>query len=312
MFADDSNMFISGKNLTELINIVNTEMINIVEWLRVNKLSLNLKKTHFIIFSKGRPSIKIDKSTQINDNMNNNNNETTKIIFKPSLPQDTKLIIDNVPVERKTCTKFLGVMIDERLTFQDHIKYIKGKIARGLGILYKSRSVLNKRTLIQLYNSFLCPYLNYCITVWGNTLPTYLGPINSIQRRAIRVISNKTRRDDADPLFKELKVLTFRELYAFNIQITMYKYYHGDLPQIFEPFFTFNRQLHQYETKSKRNLHTAIAKSNQMSSSIRVLGPRSFNHFKDQIDIKVHISTYKILLKSTIIETGIDFLNVTY
>ena len=311
MFADDSNMFISGTNLTELINTVNEEMINVVEWLRVNKLSLNLKKTHFIIFSKGRPSIKINTSTRTNENTNNNNNETTKILFKPPLPADTKLIIDNVNVERKTCTKFLGVMLDERLSFQDHIKYIKGKIARGLGILYKSRTILNKQTLIQLYNSFLSPYLNYCITVWGNTLSTYLGPINSIQRRAVRVISNKTKRDDADPLFKELKILTFRELYAFNVQITMYKYYHGDLPKIFEPFFTFNRQLHQYETKSKHNLHTAIGRTNQLSSSIRVLGARSFNYFKDLIDITIHISTYKILLKSTIIDSGIEFLDVT-
>ena len=86
---------------------------------------------------------------------------------------------------------------------------------------------------------------------------------------------------------------------------------HGDLPKIFEPFFTFNRQLHQYETKSKHNLHTAIGRTNQLSSSIRVLGARSFNYFKDLIDITIHISTYKILLKSTIIDSGIEFLDVT-
>ena len=75
--------------------------------------------------------------------------------------------------------------------------------------------------------------------------------------------------------------------------------------------FTFNRHLHQYETKSKHNLHTAIGRTNQLSPSIRVLGARSFNYFKDLIDITIHVSTYKILLKSTIIDSGIEFLDVT-
>ena len=91
----------------------------------------------------------------------------------------------------------------------------------------------------------------------------------------------------------------------------MYRYYHGDLPKIFEPFFTFNRQLHQYETKSKHNLHTAIGRTNQLSSSIRVLGARSFNYFKNLIPITIHITTYKKLLKATIIDFGIEFLDVT-
>ena len=308
MFADDSNMFLSGNNLEQLITTMNTEMTNVVEWLRANKLSLNLKKTHFIIFSKGRPSTIIPNRGQ--HNSNNNNEQTHKINFNPKLPPTTKLIIDNVPVTRKTCTKFLGVIIDERLTFKEHIRHIKGKISRGLGILYKSKSILNKPTLIQLYNSFICPYLNYCITVWGNTLPTYLAPINSIQRRAIRVIAGKTRRDDADPLFKDLKILKFRELYAFNIQTLMHQYYHSNLPKIFEPFFTFNYQLHKYETKSKHNLHVAVGKSPQLASSIRILGARSFNHFKSKLDIQFQLPTYKVLLKAEVMNNGIDYLDI--
>ena len=50
LFADDSNMFVSGKNPAELVNIMNAEMTKIVNWLKTNKLSLNLKTNHFIIF----------------------------------------------------------------------------------------------------------------------------------------------------------------------------------------------------------------------------------------------------------------------
>ena len=313
LFADDSNMFISGKNLDNLINTMNLEMTKVVEWLRVNKLSLNLKKTHFIIFSKGRPSKPVKPPTNLitNTNSSNNNPPKIKINFKPKLDPGTKLIIDGTSIDRKSSTKFLGVIVDERLSFTDHIKYTKGKIARGLGILYKSRRILDKSTLTQLYNSFLCPYLNYCITVWGNTLPTYLAPIESIQRRAIRVISHKTRRDDVQPLFKERKILTFKELYAFNIQIIMYKFYHQDLPKIFEPLFSFNRNLHRYETKSQHNLHVALGRTPQSSLSIRVIGARSYNHFINLLEIKCHIFTYKLHLKNYLHDNGADYLNIT-
>ena len=200
--------------------------------------------------------------------------------------------------------------MDELLSFEHHTKHIRGKLARGVGILYKGRKSLDKSSLIQLYNSFLCPYLNYCLTVWGNTFQTNIAPLEKIQRRAIRVISGLKRQDSVSKTFIDLKILTLKQLYAYNIQILMYKYYHGDLPHIFEQFFTLNNQIHQYNTKSKHNFHVAFGKSHQMATSIRIVGVRSFNHFKKTIEIKYKISTYKKHLKNIIISEGINYLAI--
>ena len=111
LFADDSNMFVSGKNPNELVNIMNAEMTKIVNWLGTNKLSLNLKiKQHFIIFRKKRGKITLQ-----ND-----------------------LIIDDVVIGRTNHTRFLGVMVDQHLTFESHVKYIKGKISRVKKGLFES------------------------------------------------------------------------------------------------------------------------------------------------------------------------------
>ena len=59
LFADDSNMFLSGRNCDDLINVMNEEMVKIVDWLNANKLSLNLKKTHFMIFRRKRGKVTI-------------------------------------------------------------------------------------------------------------------------------------------------------------------------------------------------------------------------------------------------------------
>ena len=106
---------------------------------------------------------------------------------KINLSNDLK--INNVVISQVENTKFLGVVIDPFLNFYDHIQYLKGKVSRGLGILYRGRKFLSKKTMLTLYNVFVYPYLIYCNQVWGNTYKTYLDPLVKIQKRAVRVIS---------------------------------------------------------------------------------------------------------------------------
>ena len=137
LFADDSNMFASGNDPSELVRKTNEEIEKILSWLDVNKLSLNVKKTHFMVFRNNRRKLTI---------------------------HDT-LMIRGHEIEIVESTKFLGVYLDSGLTWRNHIDYIKGKIARGIGILCKARKYLKENTLITLYYSFIYPYLCYCIEV---------------------------------------------------------------------------------------------------------------------------------------------------
>ena len=117
-FADDSNLFKNGKDITKLEEELNEILSNISEWLKVNKRSLNVKKTHYMIFSKRK--------------------------IKPGVPKPSvNLSIDGQTLSEVEKTKFLGVIIDNKLTWEHHIKYISGKIARGIGILIKAKDILN-------------------------------------------------------------------------------------------------------------------------------------------------------------------------
>ena len=103
LFADDTNVFTIGKDVRQLIAIMNNELTKIVEWLNVNKLALNVKETHHINFCSSRNRI-------IND---------------------TDIKINGQTVAHVACTKFLGVLIDEKLSWTNHIKSIKMKISEG-------------------------------------------------------------------------------------------------------------------------------------------------------------------------------------
>ena len=69
--------------------------------------------------------------------------------------------------------KFLGAILDEKLTFKEHIEYVAKKLSIGIGFLYRAREALNYKQLTLLYNAILVPHINYCNLVWGINYPVH-------------------------------------------------------------------------------------------------------------------------------------------
>ena len=205
LFADDSNLFISGNDADLIMETLNTELKEISLWLKANKLSLNIKKTHFMIFSsKNKPH------------------------------PDMNINIDGEIINETSKTKFLGVIIDNKLSWKDHILYISGKLAKGTGVILKARKYLMKETLISLYYSFVYPYLIYCNHVWGGgggglACKTYMNTLFLLQKRIIRIIAGVNRRSHTDPIFKGLKLLKCNDINSYLIGRLMHRIYDGDI-----------------------------------------------------------------------------------
>ena len=155
MFADDTNIFIKGCDLNNIISILNSELKNISTWFQANQLSLNVSKTHYMIFSNCRAKA------------------------------HSTVNIDGHELEMVSCTKFLGVKIDDKLTWKEHISYVKHKLMKSLGILYKIRNVLTRKWRIKLYKTFVLPHLNYCNIVWASTYQSSLKDLFIVQKKAL-------------------------------------------------------------------------------------------------------------------------------
>ena len=108
-------------------------------------------------------------------------------------------------------TKFLGVVIDDKLNWSDHILYIKNKISKSIGIIHKTRTFLDINTLSNLYFTFIYPYLIYCIEIRGNSNYSHLNPIIKIQKKGIRAISFAHNLDPTSPLFRRLNFLNLKK-----------------------------------------------------------------------------------------------------
>ena len=174
-----TNVFTIGKDVRQLIAIMNNELTKIVQWLNVNKLSLNVKKTHYMIFTLSRNHIINDTDIKINGQM----------------------------VARVACTKFLGVLVDEKLSWANHIKSIKMKISKGTEILNKAKQHINLSALVTLYHSFFYPYLTYCLEVWGGAGDVYLLSLFKLQKRVVRLMKSLPLRAHTEPIFLDGKLL---------------------------------------------------------------------------------------------------------
>ena len=226
MFADDSNVFTSGPNLKDIETIMNNEIPLLIDWLRANRLSLNVDKTHVMIF--GPP--------------------------KKTKPPDTNIYIEGKILEVVKSTKFLGLILDSGLTWKNHIHLLSTKIAKSIGIISLARQTLTKKSLIQLYYSFIFPYLSYCTVVWGKNFESTLWPIFRLQKISLRIIGSIPRRGTTSTLCKNNKILKLPDIYTLSVSIFMFNYKNSLLPESFNNLFQENNQVHPYQTRNRNNL----------------------------------------------------------
>ena len=175
--AENQHKEITGPlDVSVLFSTVNRELQNVNEWFISNKLSLNVKKTKFSIFCEA----------------------SRRGDLPLVLP---KLFINNQVIKTQLSIKLLGILLDENLSWKEHLKLTENKISKNIGLIYKAKPYLNKDTLLALYFSYIHSYIIYTNLVCSSTKRTYLRKINSQQKHALRLIHNKNRFYHSKELF---------------------------------------------------------------------------------------------------------------
>jgi len=219
LFVDDTTLYYSSPHIPNLYEIMNKELDSLTDWFRANKLSLNVSKTNYMIFS----------------NIN-------------SKQHAMEIKLTNTTITKKNCVKFLGVFIDENLNWNEHIKVIKQKISRSFFAINRAKHVLNKKHLVTLYYSLVYPYLTYGITLWGANYGTHLTKLVMIQKKIIRVIAGASYYAHTEPIFKYLRVLKLTDIYKIQGLKYVLNFLHNVLPSSLSNLFTLSRTVHEHST----------------------------------------------------------------
>ena len=112
-----------------------------------------------------------------------------------------KLFINNQVIKRQWSIKFLRILLDENLSWKEHLKLTENKFVKNIWLIYKAKPYLNKDLILALYFSYIHSYVNYAYLVWESANRTYLWKINSQQKHALRLIHNKNRFYHSKELF---------------------------------------------------------------------------------------------------------------
>ena len=168
------------------------------------------------------------------------------------------LLINGNRISEVNETKFLGVIMDNKLNWSPHVMHISKKISKGSGIILKAIKVFENETLFSLYYTFIHPYLNYCIRVWGKAYDTRLHHLIVLQNKAIRIINGIPPRTNVYNLYAMRNILSVKRLYSYNVGLFMYRYSNQLLLDVFNNHFFKLADVHEYSTRNASTQHVYV------------------------------------------------------
>ena len=245
----------------------------------------------------------------IND-LGNVSNILVLILFADDKPRqkrilhnDLSIMINDCVIDRVKEVVFLGVILDEHISWKPHISHVARKISKSIGIIYKASFFLSKSSLCKLYYSLVYPYLQYCITVWGSTYPSNLKRIILLQKRIMRILNKEPFDAHSDPIFSELKILKFDKIYLYHlgkfmcVNKCMYLYHNNLLPSSFDNLFPRMNQIHKYDTRFSHLYHIPFCRTNIRTFSAIFQAPKFFNTLDGDIRDAPSVSLFQSRLK---------------
>ena len=281
LYADDTVLCFDDDNFKTLISNVNSELENIYKWLAANKLTLNIKKSKYMIISKRKFPM-----------------EYLGIMFNGK--------------ELKSCEsyKYLGVYFDKDLNWKTHIQYITQKISKACGSIAKIRKCVDINTLREVYHALIHSYLRYGIIAWGSAAKTALQPLQVAVNRAIRIMcSAPLGRIDVDPLFEILSILKNDDLYALEVAKFMFKSKNNLLPvNIANYFQTRPTPVPRYNLRNRRinPLPLVIHRTVTGGKSINMRGNELWNYIPEHVKQSDSPNAFKTKLKVWMLSQNIS------
>ncbi|MCP4484330.1 MAG: reverse transcriptase family protein [Flavobacteriaceae bacterium] len=281
LFADDTNIYLEAGDLNSLTQTINKELSKVKSWLDCNKLALNIDKTNFVLFHSPR-----------------------KI-----LPDQINIKFGHKKVSRAKYVKFLGILLDEHLSWKYHITELHKKLSKTSGIFFKIRHYIPLQPLISLYHSLFSSFLSYGITAWGLTYGTYLKPLFLLQKKILRCISFQNFIAPSAPIFHSLKILKLEDMIHSNVLNFAYKAMNKLSPTCFHNFFTPNSSVHRFGTRqvTRGDLFKSLKNTTLYGlKTIQYFGSKLWNTLPLFIRVSGSASVFRSNLKTFFLDSYLN------
>ena len=251
IFADDTTIICSDSDVQRLTINLNRDLTNIFGWTCSNKLCINSKKTHELIFYPKNVRMEIQN-----------------------------LFINQDSVKISSNCKFLGIFIDSKLGFETHIRHICSKLSRAVGAMFRVRKLVPHSAMMNIYYTLFYPHLIYCNLVWSGTSQIYLNQIFLLQKKAVRIICNESYLAHTNELFLKCKILKFADIRKYLLCL----YYYQNKSK-------FSVVDHPYMTRNRMQAQPEFQRLKLTQRSIHFAAPHAWNELPDFLkDLKSSFS----------------------
>lgn len=264
MYADDTSVLITAKTLEELSEKCSLLVKDIVKWFSQNKLYLNFSKTCFIKFNASR----YNNQANVNVSLNSTTN-----------------------LQELSETKFLGLVIDEHLTWNSQCQNLISKLNTLCYQIRNLRNVLDMKNLISFYNAQVVSRLTYGVIFWGSA--TTASKVFIAQKRILRTMVKVNKRFSCRELFKKLNLMTLPALYFY--QVLQFIYQRKDM-------LREHSNLHSYNTRDLGYLQVPTHRLAITEKYVIIKGIRLFNQLPRPIRLITNPLHFKVEIKKLLLE----------
>ena len=261
-YADDTSFVISGSNQLQLANRCNVVLDSLAGWFSTNLLCLNPSKTQCIRF------------------------HTYQRDCAP-----VNISINDIQIKMVKSTNFLGLIIDEHLSWEPHCGSMVCKL-NSMCFLFRSlRRILTLRQLIMLYHAQAESRLRYGITLWGAS--SHAGEVFMGQKRLMRCLLGLHFTDSCRNVFKDLRIMTLTSLYIYEVCLYIFKN---------KCSFLRNSDLHTFDTRFKSDFYVPYARLDVTKKQPRLIGQLIFNKLPPGIKGHASFHIFKCSLKDLLLK----------
>ena len=211
------------------------------------------------------------------------------MINKSNSRLNINIYINNHKIEQVYQIKYLGVIIDCKLQWKEHIKSVENKIAKSCGLISKIRHYVDQESLRKLYYAHVYSHLQYAVLAWGGSNMSRLHNMNKMHNKIIRLMSLtgslKELKISADALFKSAGLLKIREIYNLELAKFMYRVCNNSVPMNQRNMYVKIDTRHRYPTTSSRRriFYPPRAKSKSYLLWISNVGIKLWESIDDKI-----------------------------
>ena len=260
-YADDNTPYTSGATIDDVIKKLENDSVLLFKWFSDNQMKANKDKCHLLVNCKDRVIMKVGETD----------------------------------IRSSNCEKLLGVKIDSKLKFDEHLNYIISKASRKVNALSRVAPYMNENKKRILMNSFFWSQFSYCPLVWMFHSRTLNNKINHLHERCLRIVYNDKKSTYESLLERDRSV----SVHIRNLQILateMFKVHNGLSPPIFNNLFekrTLNYELRHPSQFTIPNVRSVFNGCN----SIAFLGPKIWHMVPSDLKDIPSLSAFKKAIK---------------